>query len=56
MFSYKMTISLFLQILDRKNVEIEEIKDHYRSKVGELESAVKRMEKKSKYWNVPKMT
>lgn len=37
----------FIQILDRKNMELEEIKSHYRNKITEMEAAAKKQERKS---------
>ncbi len=35
-----------LQILDRKNAEIEELKVHYRNKAKEMEDSTSKLEKK----------
>ena len=39
---------LILQILDRKNAEIEELKSNYRSKAKELEETISKMDRKSR--------
>lgn len=36
------------KILDRKNMELEEVKSHYRNKITEMESAAKKQERKGK--------
>ena len=35
-----------VQILDRKNMELEEVKSHYRNKITEMEAAAKKQERK----------
>ena len=37
-----------VQILDRKNMELEEVKSHYRNKITEMEGAAKKQERKGK--------
>jgi len=37
---------LCVQILDRKNSEIEDVKSHYRSKTKELEETITKLERK----------
>lgn len=44
-----MPFSLFFcncKILDRKNMELEEVKSHYRNKITEMEAAAKKQERK----------
>lgn len=36
-----------MQILDRKNSEIEDVKGHYRNKIKELEEIITKLERKS---------
>ena len=36
------------KILDRKNMELEEVKSHYRNKITEMEAAAKKQERKGK--------
>ena len=46
-----MLYALFLfncKILDRKNMELEEVKSHYRNKITEMEAAAKKQERKGK--------
>lgn len=38
--------NFFLKILDRKNMELEEVKSHYRNKITEMEGATKKQERK----------
>ena len=35
-----------VQILDRKNMELEEVKSHYRNKITEMEATAKKQERK----------
>jgi hypothetical protein len=41
-------VDFVIQILERKNAEIEEIKQHYRTKSQEQENLVNQMEKKGR--------
>ena len=46
---------LYVQILDRKNSEIEDVKSHYRSKTKELEETITKLERKGTACSVPKL-
>ena len=43
-----MCLFIIVKILDRKNMELEEVKSHYRNKITEMEAAAKKQERKGK--------
>ena len=48
--SYALFFLFNCKILDRKNMELEEVKSHYRNKITEMEAAAKKQERKGKDW------
>ncbi len=53
-FFIKCNVYIIVKILDRKNMELEEIKSHYRNKITEMETAAKKQERKGKApWSSP---
>lgn len=47
------SFNLVLQILDRKNLEIEDVKNHYKAKISEMEEAMEKQERRGRSHIVP---